>query len=186
MEPDAGQSLVAIADVDVIAPNFKRRLSGVTSTIIQLVPAQRALGQKIATLGPGLPANLSHIRFRDLPRLWRRPTDGSTRVWHARRNIEMLAAVLLRDVLRMPLRIAFTSASQRRHTGWSRFLIGRMDAVIATSAKTAAYLQVPNTVILHGIDTRRFHPPGDRASAKRAVGLPFKKRLKTRLLTLFC
>ena len=50
-----------ISDVEIIAPNFKRRLSGVTSTIIQLVPVQRRLGQKVATLGPGLPATLPHI-----------------------------------------------------------------------------------------------------------------------------
>ncbi len=142
-----------IRDVEVIAPNFKRRLSGVTSTIIQLIPIQRALGQKIAVLGPGLPDSLPSIRFLDLLHLWKAPDGRRCRVWHARRNVEMLPAIILRDLLRMKLKIAFTSASQRRHTGWSKFLIGRMDAVIATSGKTAAYLEVPNDVILHGIDT---------------------------------
>ncbi len=168
--------MVDIRDIEIIAPNFKRRLSGVTSTIIQLVPVQRALGQKVAVLGPGLPASLPSIRFRDLIQLWRAPAGCSYRIWHARRNVEMLPAVLLRDFLRMKIRIVFTSASQRRHTGWSKFLIRRMDAVIATSGKTAAYLEMPNTVILHGIDTKRFHPPLDRAEAKRALGLdPSKK-----------
>lgn len=165
-----------IRDIEIIAPNFKRRLSGVTSTIIQLVPVQRALGQRIAVLGPGLPATLPSIRFRDLIHLWRVPVGRPCRIWHARRNVEMLPAILLRDLLRMKLRIVFTSASQRRHTGWSKFLIRRMDAVIATSGKTAAYLDVPNTVILHGIDTKRFHPPANKMEAKRAVGLdPSKK-----------
>lgn len=168
--------MVDIRDVEVIAPNFKRRLSGVTSSIIQLVPVQRALGQKIAVLGRGLPKSLPSVRFRDLIRLWKRPPGRRCRVWHARRNVEMLPAVLLRDLLRMKIRIVFTSASQRRHTGWSKFLIGRMDAVIATSARTAAYLEVPNTVILHGIDTQRFQPPFDKAEAKQALGLdPAKK-----------
>ncbi len=160
-----------IRDIEVIAPNFKRRLSGVTSTIIQLVPVQRNLGQKIAVLGPGLPKSLPSVRFRDLIHLWRNPPGRHCRVWHARRNVEMLPAILLRDLLRMKIRIVFTSASQRRHTGWSKFLIRRMDAVIATSAKTAAYLEVPSTVILHGIDTKRFRPPVDRAAAKRALDL---------------
>ena len=44
-----------IKNVDVIALNFKRRLSGVTSTIVQLVPYQAKLGLRIAVLGPGLP-----------------------------------------------------------------------------------------------------------------------------------
>ncbi|ANK72426.1 MULTISPECIES: glycosyltransferase family 4 protein [Ensifer] len=160
-----------IRNVEVIAPNFKRRLSGVTSTIIQLIPIQRALGEKIAVLGPGLPDTLPSIRFRDLLRLWSAPDGRPCRVWHARRNVEMLPAIVLRDLLGMKLRIVFTSASQRRHTGWSKFLISRMDAVIATSGKTAAYLQVPNTVILHGIDTKRFQPPVDTAAAKAALGL---------------
>ncbi|WVT74859.1 glycosyltransferase family 4 protein [Sinorhizobium chiapasense] len=160
-----------IRNVEVIAPNFKRRLSGVTSTIIQLIPIQRALGEKIAVLGPGLPDTLPSIRFRDLLGLWSAPDGRPCRVWHARRNVEMLPAIVLRDLLGMKLKIVFTSASQRRHTGWSKFLISRMDAVIATSGKTAAYLDVPNTVILHGIDTKRFQPPVDAADAKSALGL---------------
>jgi mannosyltransferase len=93
------------------------------------------------------------------------------RVWHARRNPEMLAGAILKYVLRAPLKLVFTSASQRHHTGWTRFLIRRMDAVIATSRKTASYLEVPNVVIMHGIDTERFHPPADRREAARELGL---------------
>ena len=164
-------AIIDIRDVEVIAPNFKRRLSGVTSTIIQLVPVQRALGQKVAALGPGLPADLPHIRYRDLFRLWTPPRGKRCRIWHARRNIEMLPAIVMRDVLRMPLKIVFTSASQRHHTGWTKWLVSKMDGVIATSGKTADYLTVKNTVVLHGIDTNRFSPPSDKAEAKRAKGL---------------
>jgi mannosyltransferase len=157
--------------VHVIAPNFKQRLSGVTSTIIQLVPVQNRLGQKVAVLGPGLPAHLPHLRFRDLWKLWRAPAGRKNRVWHARRNIEMLPGIILRDILRMPLKLVFTSASQRKHSLWTKFLIRQMDAVIATSAKTAGYLEVPSTVIMHGIDCDIFRPAADKAQAKRACGL---------------
>ncbi len=175
---DRGRShIVDIADVEIIAPNFKKRLSGVTSTIIQLIPVQRALGQKIAALGPGLPASIPHIRFRDLSKLWRAPSTRPFRVWHARRNIEMLPALIMRDLLRMKLRIVFTSASQRKHSGWTKFLVSKMDAVIATSGKTANYLEVPSTVILHGIDTARFSPPSDKAQAKRECGLDPDKKI---------
>ena len=34
------------------------------------------------------------------------PRRGRNRVWHARRNVEMLAGIFLRDVLRMPVRLA--------------------------------------------------------------------------------
>lgn len=164
------------AGVHVIAPNFKVRLSGVTSTIIQLVPVQNRLGQKVAVLGPGLPGDLPHLRFRDLWKLWRPPEGKEGRVWHARRNIEMLPGIILRDLLRMPLKLVFTSASQRRHSRWTKFLVRQMDAVIATSAKTSAYLEVPNTVIMHGIDCEKFKPAEDKDAAKRACGLDPNQR----------
>ncbi|GAB4363550.1 MAG: glycosyltransferase family 4 protein [Oricola sp.] len=162
---------------DIIAPNFKRRLSGVTSTIVQLIPAQRAAGLNIAAFGAGLPASVARMPFRDLFRLWSRPAGREFRVWHARRNVEMIGGLILRDVLRMPLKIVFTSASQRHHKPFTKWLIARMDAVISTSQKTAGYLERPSTVILHGIDLKRFCPPADRAAAKRAVGLPAAKKI---------
>jgi mannosyltransferase len=171
--PQAGEgesTRVDMARVEVVAPNFKRRLSGVTSTIIQLVPIQsKMIG--MATLGSGLPAGLPKMRWWQVPALRGRRMGARVRVWHARRNVEMLFGVVLRHVLRAPMRLVFTSASQRVHTGWTRFLIRRMDAVIATSNKTAAYLKVPNTVVMHGIDTERFRPPDNKAGAAQALGL---------------
>lgn len=162
---------VDLADVQVLAPNFKRRLSGVTSTIIQLLPVQNRQGQKVAAIGPGLPGSLPHVRFRDLWKLWQMGPEHKPRVWHARRNIEMLPAIIMRDVLRMKLKLVFTSASQRKHSGWTKFLISRMDAIIATSNKTASYMDVPSTAIMHGIDPDRFCPPANKDEAKRARGL---------------
>jgi mannosyltransferase len=166
-----------IAGTLVIAPNFKKRLSGVTSTIVALVPKQRAMGIKIAALAPdGLPDIVPRVLFRDLWKLWQTPANAKARVWHARRNTEMLPGILMRDILRMPLKLVFTSAAQRDHSGYTKWLIRRMDAVIATSTQAASYLQVPHTIIMHGIDTARFSPPVDKAAAKRAVGLdPSKK-----------
>lgn len=118
--------------IEVIAPNLKRRLSGVTATIARLVPVQaRLIG--IAATGPGLPADLPHLPLWRLPFL---PRDR-WRVWHARRNTEMLLGIALRHLLRRRLKLLFTSASQRRHTGYTRWLIGRMDALVATSRRTA-------------------------------------------------
>lgn len=169
-EPGPEAARVDMARVEVVVPNFKKRLSGVTSTIIQLVPLQKKM-IGVATLGPGLPDALPRIAWWQVPALLRRPKGAPFRVWHARRNVEMLGGLILRHVFRAPLKLVFTSASQRVHTGWTRFLIARMDRVIATSRRTAAYLKVPNTVIMHGIDTERFHPPHDRAAAARELGL---------------
>ena len=146
-------------DTLVVAPNFKRRLSGVTSTIVQLIPEQNRQGQKVAVLGPGLPAQLPHLRWRDIARFWRCPAGYTHRIWHARRNNEMLFGLMLRDVLRMPIKVMFTSAAQRNHTGYTRWLISKMDAVVATSARSGSFLKVPHTVISHGVDLEMFHPP---------------------------
>ncbi|KQZ54584.1 glycosyl transferase family 1 [Rhizobium sp. Root149] len=161
----------SLSQVEIIAPHFKRRLSGVTSTVIQLVPVQNALGQKVITFGPGLPSSLPSMKAWQVPQLWKPPSGQTCRVWHARRNIEMLPGIILRDIFRMPLRLLFTSASQRHHSGWTKWLISRMDGVIAVCQKTASYLERESTVILHGIDLERFSPAADKATAKSAVGL---------------
>jgi mannosyltransferase len=167
-----GLSGAAIArDPEVLAPNLKRRLSGVTSTIVQLVPEQ-ARSLRIATLGPGLPDGLPRMGLGGLLSLWRRPEGRNVRIWHARRNVEMVAGIVLRDVLRAPLRLVFTSAAQRRHKPFTRWLIARMDAVIATSARSGSFLDVPYTVVRHGIDLDRFAPPAEPGGDFAATGLP--------------
>ncbi|AJC80373.1 lipopolysaccharide core biosynthesis mannosyltransferase LpcC [Rhizobium etli bv. phaseoli str. IE4803] len=159
-------------DVEIIAPNFKRRLSGVTSTIVQLIPCQLRLGIGIVTLGPGLPDGLPKLKWSQLPGLWRRPARRRHRVWHARRNNEMAVGILLRHLLRMPLKLIFTSAAQRRHTAYTKWLIRRMDAVIATSDRSGSFLEVPHTVIQHGVDLSLFHPPETAEDGIAATGLP--------------
>ncbi len=161
-----------ISDVEIIAPNLKRRLSGVTSTIVQLIPCQIRLGIRIAALGPGLPPDLPRLKWPQLAGLWRPPAARRHRVWHARRNNEMAAGILLRHVLRMPLKLVFTSAAQRRHTSYTRWLIRRMDAVIATSSRSGSFLKVPHTVIQHGVDLALFHPPEGPDDTITATGLP--------------
>ena len=153
--------------IEVITPNLKRRLSGVTATIARLVPIQ-ADQIAIAATGPGLPDSLPHISIARLFLLPRR----KLRVWHARRNTEMLLGLVLRHVVRLNLALLFTSASQRKHTWFTRWLISQMDEVIATSGKTASYLNRPAAVIHHGIDTQRFRPSSDRAGLRAKLGLP--------------
>lgn len=161
--------MVDINQIDVIAPNFKRRLSGVTSTVVRLVPLQ-AQEIAIAACAPALPNHVPNIPWQHLLTMPRQGPNGA-RVWHARRNVEMIAGLVLR-AFGKNLKLVFTSASQREHTRLTRALIARMDAVIATSAKTAGYLECPATVIHHGIDTETFAPASDRDVARTALGLP--------------
>lgn len=155
-----------MAEIDVVAPNLKRRLSGVTATVVRLIPVQARMIGIVAT-GPGLPPELPHIplgRAASLPR-------DRWRVWHARRNTEMVLGLVFRRLLRRKYRLLFTSAAQRHHTGFTRWLIRQQEALIATSPKAASYLERPATVILHGVDTGVFHPAADKTALRRDLGL---------------
>src|SRR6478752_5359237 len=123
---------------------------------------------RAAWFGPDAPDGVARMGVADLVRLWRRPKPL---IWHARRNNEMIVGVLLRK-LGWPLKLVFTSAAQRHHTWITRWLIRRMDAIIATSDVSASYLKRAATVIPHGVDTDRYAPPADRTAAFAESGLP--------------
>lgn len=159
-----------LRSIDVIAPNFKHRLSGVTATVARLVPLQ-AKSIAITACAPNMPEQVPNVHWSKLLGMSLRGPSG-TRVWHARRNVEMIAGLALKHMLRKRLKLLFTSASQRTHTMVTKTLIAQMDAVIATSAKTAAYLENPASVIHHGIDTDTFAPHPDKASLRQQLGLP--------------
>lgn len=152
--------------IEVIAPNLKRRLSGVTATVVRLIPIQARLIGIVAT-GPGLPPEVPHIALARLPFLSRK----RWRVWHARRNTEMALGLILRHLFFCKFRLLFTSAAQRHHKGFTRWLIAKMDRVVATSERAKSYLQVPATVVMHGVDTQVFHPAPDRTALRESLGI---------------
>ncbi len=159
-----------MTDLDVIIPNLHWNYTGVTATNRMIAPriAGLATGR---WLGPDAPDGIETMRFSELLAL---PFRGRRRiVWHARRNNEMMVGLLLKW-LGWPLKLVFTSAAQRHHTWITRWLIARMDAVIATSDASASYLKVPYEVILHGVDTARYHPPKNRDAEFQISGLPGK------------
>jgi mannosyltransferase len=158
--------IMDFSEVEVVAPNLHRRYSGVTSTVMALLPWQK---ERIAIAAAGwhVPATVPRVpMWRVIVGGWSRP-----RVWHARRNDEMIVGMLLRYLLFQPWRLLFTSAAQRKHTRFTRFLIRRMDHVIATSWQAASYLEREATVIGHGVDLRRFRPGENREAAWRETGL---------------
>jgi len=165
---------IDISHVEVIAPNLKRRLSGVTSVIIQIVPEQCRIGTKVATLGPGLPDSLPKIPLKALPELLVGPKERPFRIWHARRNTEMLAGLVLNRFFRAPLKLVFTSEAQRKHSRYTKWLMRHMDKIITTSTPSASFLELPHDIIPHGIDLDRFRPPSDDERDWAASGLPGK------------
>ncbi len=162
------------ADPEVIVFNLKKRYTGVSATVNALVPLQ--LGQwQLAYCGTPLSNGVPGMTLREAIRLSRTPPPGRAfRIWHVRRDHEMMAGLWARDVLRLPIKLVFTSAAQHLHGWFPRWLIARMDAVISTTPKAASF--VPNTtaVVPHGIDLSRFSPPADKLNAWAETGLPGK------------
>ncbi|HEX5806557.1 MAG TPA: glycosyltransferase family 4 protein [Macromonas sp.] len=162
------------ADPEVIVFNLKKRYTGVSATVNALVPLQ--LGQwPLAYCGTPQSNGVPGMTLKEAIRLSRTPPVGRKfRIWHVRRDHEMMAGLWARDVLRLPIKLVFTSAAQHRHGWFPRWLISRMDAVISTTPLAASF--VPNTtaVVPHGIDLSRFSPPPDKLNAWADSGLPGK------------
>jgi mannosyltransferase len=166
-EPDVPIENTSADNLQLIVPNLHRRYSGVTATNRMVAPKLAQLF-RAGWLGPDAPDGIARIRIPDMAQLWRRRTPL---IWHARRNNEMIVGVVLRS-LGWPLKLVFTSAAQRHHSWITRWLIRRMDAIIATSDISASFLKRKAAVIPHGVDTVRYAPPADRAAAFAETKLP--------------
>ena len=157
---------------ELYVTNFNRNFTGVSATAAAVLREQakqfdlRLVGRPL----PDCPAPLSLLAA--LRQSAARPANRPFAIWHVRRNTEMRAALLARDILRLPVRTVFTSAAQRRHSAFPRWLISRMDAVIATSDEAASYVPNVRAVAPHGVDTECFRPAADRRAAWAATGHP--------------
>lgn len=157
----------AARELQVIVPNLHRRYSGVTATNRMVAPKLAKLF-RAAWLGSDAPDGIARMEAAGLLKLWRR---REPLIWHARRNDEMIIGLLLR-ALGWPLKLVFTSAAQRHHTWFTRWLMRRMETIIATSDASASYLKCDAAVIPHGVDTDRYAPAADRVAAFAEAGLP--------------
>ena len=164
---------------EVFVTNFNRNYTGVSSTAAGVL-RQQVGKYDLRLVGQPLPGCPDPITVREARRLSRSAPPGRPfAIWHVRRNTEMRAAIWARDVLRLPIRIVFTSAAQRRHSAFPRWLISKMDAVIATTEAAATYVPHVRAVVPHGVDTARFTPAPDKASAWAATGYPGTRGIAT-------
>jgi len=156
-----------MATPPLILGNSAKRFSGVTSTMLQTLPEVRKL-IPLTVLGPHhLPQNTPVITFRELIAL-----KDQTRLFHARRNNEMIQALAARQ-LGAKIKIVFTSTAQRHHTRFTKWLMGKMDGIITTCSAANSYLASPADVIIpHGVDLQRYQPPADRGAAWQSLGFP--------------
>ena len=158
-------------DPEVVVFNLKKRYTGVSATVNALVPLQFSQW-RLAYCGTPLSNGVVGLPLREAIRLSKQaPKDRPFRIWHVRRDHEMMAGLWARDVLRLPIRLVFTSAAQHRHGWFPRWLISRMDAVISTTPLAASFVPDTTAVVPHGIDLRRFHVPADKSALWAETGL---------------
>lgn len=170
--PHSGSARAAVSDPELIVTNLHRNYTGVSTTIGVLLPLQ-ADRHRLWLVGKPLPDFRSaHSLLAALAASRRPPAGRPFRIWHVRRNVELQVAWLARDLLRLPIRIVFTSVAQHVHSFWPRFLIAQADAVIATSKRAASLRPNVAGIVPHGVDTRFFRPPADRAREWAETRLP--------------
>ncbi len=173
-----GEEPIALWDIEVVIPNLKKRYSGGTAANRTIAPliARRC---RAVWFGPDRPNGVQGLSLRGLFALrFVSPKLRRTRIWHARRNTEMLLGLVLKG-FGWRLKLIFNSAGQRRHTRYTRFLINRMDAITSTNATSASFVERPTTVIHHGVDLEIYRPPADRLAAFAETGLPGKYGIGT-------
>lgn len=169
---EIGCSPAANLAAELFVTNFHRRFTGVSATANGVV-SQQQRQRSLQLVGNLLPLGPSPISLRTALFQCRRPPPNRPfAIWHVRRNNEMLAGLFARDILRLPIRLVFTSAAKRRHSFIPRAIISRMDAVIATTAAAAQLVPHVAAVVPHGVDVERFVPPLDRHQAWELSGLP--------------
>lgn len=153
----------------VVHLHFHPRRTGVTTHLEAVVPAlaarveTRVIGD---TVDPALPRiSWSELRAR--------ARSGEQVLLHTHRNNELLAALSFR-ALHPRARVVFTRHAATEPTAYTRWLTSRADARICLTRDMAQRFDPGATIIPHGIDLARFHPPEDRAAALKALGLTGK------------
>ena len=161
-----------IRDVALIATNLHRRYSGINSTLERVVSKQdQIFGALVFGYAPSIP-HLKTLPWYHFWKLWLKPSVKPFRIWHARRNNDMIVGIIFRDILRMPLRLVFTSAGARHYSKFTQYLMAEMDALIATSPPAALCLKRLAVAIPHGMDLQIFCPAIDKSDLRKSLGIP--------------
>ncbi len=157
---------------EVILGNSNKRFSGVTSTMLATLPGV-ASQCEVAILGAHyVPDGYKILSFLEMVKLCRQPLpNGKSRIFHARRNDEMIQALIAKKLFGAKLKIVFTSTAQRQHSKFTKWLISQMDGVLSTCQAAAQYLDAaPDTIIPHGVDLVEFTPAQNRAALWETLG----------------
>lgn len=143
---------------DLFVTDLHRRTTGVSATIRTLVP-YIARKMPLAVVSPRVDDYQNPIGlWKAFSRSWKKSRHRPFRIWHVRRNNEMLWGLIFKQIFRCPLSLVMTSCALRRHSWFPRLLLARMDKIIATSEEAAGYFSEVAAIIPHGVDCERFQP----------------------------
>ncbi len=160
-------------ETQLILGNSNKRFSGVTSTMLQVLPHQKK-HLKTAVLGKHhLDEDTHWLTFRQFTKLCKTPLpNGSPRIFHARRNDEMIQALIAKKFFGSKIKIVFTSTAQRHHSRFTRWLMSKMDAIITTCTAANSYLKKPADIVIpHGIDVATYSPAQEKNSEQLKIGV---------------
>ena len=149
--------------IEVILGNSNRRFSGVTSTMLRVLEYHKDQLGIVVLGGHHLPNGIRSVTFLKCAKICRNPLpNGKLRVFHARRNNEVIQALILKKIFRAKIKIIFTSTAQRQHTWITRWLIRQVDSLVATCSGAAAVLKrKPDAIIPHGVDPETYKLPAN-------------------------
>ncbi|MBK2027218.1 glycosyltransferase family 4 protein [Allofrancisella guangzhouensis] len=123
--------------------------------MLAVIPEQAKL-INIVGLGFNLNSNdIKTITFKQfLFGCWR----DKWRIWHARRNIDMLVGIILKHIFRYKLILVFTTAGARKRSRVQKFYCSKMQAIIPVSKIAASRFDEQFEIVPHGVDIQKFHP----------------------------
>ena len=156
----------------LIIGNSNRNFSGGTSITLQLLPEQ-SKHISLAVLGNAfIPPHIPTLSFGQFLQLTQKPlSNHKPRVFYTRRNDEMIQGLIAKKLFGAKIKIVFSSAAQRHHTWFTRWLMRQMDSIVSTSPQAASFLpSPPDAIIPHGINTQRYFPPKNKQAAWKDLG----------------
>jgi glycosyltransferase involved in cell wall biosynthesis len=159
-------------EIELIIGNSNSNFSGVTSTMLQVLPHQQPL-INLRVMGKHyLPDPKLAITFWQTAKMCIRPLkNGKWRIFHARRVDEMIQGVVLKYLFRAKIKLVFSSAAQRKRSGSTVWLSRRMDAILAMSKRSATFLHEPPTMVSpHGVQIDDYVPAQDKQQAWANLG----------------
>ncbi len=161
---------------ELILGNSNKNFSGVTSTMLQVLPHQLKVMDLVVLGGCNLPEGTPHLTFFALVKKLKQQNSRIPHIFHARRNNEMIQALLLKTLFRLNIKIIFTSTAQRQKTWITLFLMKHMDGLLSTCTAAASFMpQAPDRLIPHGINFDDFNRCKDKPSLLKELGIGGKQ-----------